>query len=88
MLAFRHVCAAHRRRFIDTVAAEGCRDPAAMEQVRRLLFAWLSETYPRLVLDSSNAGSCLGCALNAHCIDLAPMYTALRHLARAAAQAA
>ena len=84
MLAFQYVCPPHRQRFIATVQQEGCRDPAAMEQVRRLLLAWLSERYPRLVLESFNAESCMGCALNAACIDLAEMYAVIRQAARAA----
>ena len=82
MPAFRYVCQAHHERFIEVVEGEGCRDPEAMEQVRRLLLAWLSERYPRLVLDSYNNESCVGCALNAACIDLTDMYAAIRSGAR------
>ena len=82
MVAFRYVCPAHRQRFIEVVEGEGCRDPAAMEQVRRLLLAWLSERYPRLVLETFNSESCMGCALDAACIDLADMYALIRRLAR------
>jgi hypothetical protein len=88
VLRFRYVCAAHRARFIETVQQEGCLDPAAMEQVRRLLLAWLSQTYPRLVLDSYNSEGCMGCALNAACIDLTDMYAVIRRFAREAARAA
>jgi hypothetical protein len=88
VLRFRYVCAQHRERFIEVVRQEGCHDAAAMEQVRRLLLAWLSERYPRLVLDHYNAESCIGCGLAASCIDLSDMYAAIRSFARAAAQAA
>ena len=84
MLAFRYVCPPHRRRFIEFVEAEGCRDPATMEQVRRLLLAWLSEHYQLLVLESFNSESCIGCALDAACVDLAEMYAVLRQASRAA----
>jgi hypothetical protein len=82
--AFQFVCPPHRQRFIELVEGEGCRDRAAMEQVRRLLLAWLSERYPRLVLESFNSESCMGCALNAACIDLTDMYAAIRQASRAA----
>ena len=88
VLGFRYVCAPHRERFIEVVRQEGCHDPAAMEQVRRQLLAWLSERYPRLVLDHYNDESCIGCGLAASCIDLSDMYAAIRSFARAAAQAA
>ncbi len=88
MPRFRYVCAQHRARFIDVVREEGCHDPAAMEQVRRLLLAWLSERYPRLVLDRFNDESCIGCGLDAYCVDLSDMYAAIRRFARAAARAA
>jgi hypothetical protein len=88
VVAFRYVCPTHRQRFIEVVQGEGCREPAAMEQVRRLLLAWLSETYPRLVLDSYNSESCMGCALNAACIDLSDMFAVIRRFAREAALAA
>jgi hypothetical protein len=88
VLDFRYVCARHRARFIEAVEREGCRDPAAMEQVRRRLLGWLSETYPRLVLDHYNDESCLGCGLDAWCIDLTDMYAALRRFVRAASRAA
>jgi hypothetical protein len=81
---FRFVCPQHRQRFIDSVELEGCRDPAAMEQVRRLLLAWLSERYPRLVLDSYNTESCIGCALHAACIDLSDMHAMVREASRRA----
>ena len=84
MVAFRFVCPEHRRRFIEVVEGEGCRDPEAMEQVRRRLRAWLSEHYPRLVLDSYNSESCMGCALNAACIDLTDMYAVIRLASRLA----
>ena len=87
MVRFRFVCAQHRARFIEFVQQEGCHDPAAMEQVRRLLLAWLSERYPRLVLDHYNHESCLGCGLDAYCVDLSDMYAAIRQFARDAARA-
>ena len=88
MVAFRYVCETHRQRFIEVVEGEGCHDLAAMEQVRRLLLAWLSERYPRLVLDSYNTESCMGCALNAACIDLTDMHALIHRLAREASVAA
>ncbi|HKW55629.1 MAG TPA: hypothetical protein VJO12_18210 [Stellaceae bacterium] len=88
MLGFRYVCVPHRARFIEAVEREGCRDPAAMEQVRRRLLAWLSEAYPRLVLDHFNKESCIGCGLNAACIDLSEMHAAIARFAREAARAA
>jgi hypothetical protein len=88
VLAFRYVCARHRAQFIEAVAREGCRDPAAMEQVRRRLLAWLSQTYPRLVLETFNTECCMGCGLDAWCIDLADMYAAIARFAREAARAA
>jgi hypothetical protein len=88
MPLFHYVCPTHRRRFVEAFEREGCRDPAAMEQVRRLLLAWLSETYPRLVLDHYNHKRCLGCGLDDSCVDLSDMHAALRRFAREAARAA
>jgi hypothetical protein len=88
VVAFLYVCPRHRDLFVARVAREGCRDAAAIEQARRLLLGWLSQTYPRLVLDSYNAKSCLGCGLDDACVDLTDMYAALRRFAREAAQAA
>lgn len=88
MPLFHYVCPTHRDRFVEAVEREGCCDPAAMEQVRRFLLAWLSETYPRLVLDHYNDKRCLGCGLADSCVDLSDMRTALRRFAREAARAA
>jgi len=63
MLGFRYVCERHQRLFVATLTSHGCRDPEKMEEVRRRLLAWLSEKFPRLVLDQFNAERCLGCAL-------------------------
>lgn len=83
MLEFRYACLRHQQMFIATVEREGCRDPDQMEQVRRRMFAWLSEKFPSMVLDHFNAAACLGCAIeNAH-IDTTEMYKTIRDIARA-----
>ena len=80
MLGFRYACLRHQQMFIATVEREGCRDPDQMEQVRRQMFAWLSEKLPSMVLDHFNAEACLGCAIeNAH-IDTAEMHQAFRDI--------
>ena len=63
MLGFRYVCERHQQLFADSVVREGCCDPERMEKARRRLLAWLSEKYPRLVLDQFNNEACLGCAI-------------------------
>lgn len=66
--------------FIDTVTREGCNDLAEMEEIRRYMFAWLSEKFPSMVLDHFNAEACLGCAIeNAH-VDTTDMYDAIREM--------
>lgn len=85
MLQFRYACRRHQQMFIDTVTREGCNDPATMEDIRRHMFAWLSEKFPSMVLDHFNAEACLGCAIeNAH-VDTAEMYDAIREIVRATA---
>ena len=65
MLQFRYTCARHQRMFIESATRAGCCDPAAMDDIRRRLLAWLSARYPRMVLEHFQEGTCLGCELEA-----------------------
>jgi hypothetical protein len=82
MLGFRYVCQRHQQLFADTVAREGCCDPEKMEKARRRLLAWLSEKFPRLVLDQFNNEACLGCAIEKARLDTRPIYDAVRQIVR------
>jgi hypothetical protein len=82
MLGFRYVCERHQQLFADTVVREGCSDPERMEKARRRLLAWLSEKYPRLVLDQFNNEACLGCAIERARLDTRPIHDAVRQIVR------
>lgn len=78
MLGFRYVCQYHQRLFIEAIQRAADLDLDEMRQVRTRLLAWLSRHCPAMVLDHFNRKSCLGCALDACCIDLDAMYEAIR----------
>jgi hypothetical protein len=82
MLGFRYACQRHQQLFADTVTREGCCDPAEMEKARRRLLAWLSEKYPRLVLDQFNNEACMGCAIERARLDTRPIHEAVRQIVR------
>ncbi len=82
MSGFRYVCQKHQQLFVDTVARAGCSDPEEMEKARRRLLAWLSEKYPRLVLEQFNNEACLGCAIEKGHLDTRPIYDAVRQIVR------
>jgi len=71
MLGFRFACARHQAIFFDHVQGVGCRDPAAMEEVRRRLYDWLAETHAAIVAQEMSGGGCIGCGLAAAQADLA-----------------
>lgn len=62
-LAFRFTCAHHQAVFSEAGRKGGCYTPEALDELRRRTLAWLSNEYPRAVLDHFNEGSCLGCKL-------------------------
>lgn len=70
MPEFRYVCERHQALFVEFTRRGGCEDPAQQEKVRRRLLRWLSEAYPALVLEQFNAHRCIGCGLEAACVDL------------------
>ena len=81
MLGFEFACERHQKIFIESLARTGCGDPKKMEVVRRRLLAWLSETYPGLVLDSFNKEACLGCGLEEAHVDLESVRRATQEIA-------
>jgi hypothetical protein len=69
--------------FVYAVTQERIFEPERMEQIRRRLLAWLSEKYPRLVLEQFNAEACIGCAIEKAHIDTGDMRDAIRIMVRA-----
>jgi len=82
MLGFEFACERHQKVFIEFLARAGCGDAKKLEVVRQRLLAWLSETYPRLVLDRYNENSCLGCGLEEAHVDLEEVRQATLAIAR------
>lgn len=82
MLTFRFTCPRHQRTFVETVRKAGCSDPASMDEIRRLLLAWISARYPRIVLDHFEEGSCLGCEFEAHFGDTSELRGAIEALVK------
>ena len=72
----------HKKIFIEFLARTGLGDPKKMEVVRRRLLAWLSETYPGLVLDRFNREDCLGCGLEEAHVDLEIVRRATQEIAQ------
>jgi hypothetical protein len=85
MLIFRYVCPHHRRIFIDAAKRGGCYDAESMDEVRRKALAWLSTKFPRAVLDHFNEETCLGCKLEANCLDVGELEDIVVELSKAVA---
>lgn len=80
---FRYTCLRHQALFFDAAAKAGITDPGQLDLLRKRLLAWLSNEYPRMVLDHYARGSCIACDLEAAGIGLDDMRRALESLARA-----
>jgi len=83
VLKFKYTCARHQALFIEAAAKAGITDPAQLELLRKRLLAWLSNEYPRMVLDHYARASCIACDLEAAGIGLGDMRRALDRLAGA-----
>lgn len=82
MLNFRFTCEKHKQVFIAAAKRGGCHDPARMDEIRRKTLAWLSQRYPRAVLDHFNEESCIACKLEANGIDIGEVEQVVTELAR------
>ncbi len=56
-----------------------------MEEVRRKTLAWLSTRFPRAVLEHFNEEICLGCKLEANCVDVSELERVIVELLRSVA---
>ncbi len=82
-MKFRFTCLSHQQLFFETVRTAGCYDPVAMEEVRRRALGWLSQCYPRLVMDHFHSGTCLACEFEARFGSVREVQAAVEELAKA-----
>ncbi|MGO8917988.1 MAG: hypothetical protein ACLQJR_18960 [Stellaceae bacterium] len=84
MLTFRYTCPRHQQVFIEAAKRGGCYDLQTMDEIRRKTLAWLSNKFPRAVLDHFNEESCLGCKLEANGVDSSDVERVISELAKEA----
>ena len=65
VLNFSYTCERHQILFIETAGKAGITRPELLDLLRKRMLTWLSNTYPRMVLDHYARASCIACDLEA-----------------------